>query len=67
MQTKFDINDKVEPRNVQFVVQGIRVYSDGYTTYDIAMVDENSDNTLGNCVVGENNIEKFFAKGARLL
>ena len=67
MQTKFDIKDRVEPRNVQFVVQGIRVYADGYTTYDIAIMDEDGGDPLGNCVVGENKIEKFFAKGAKLL
>ena len=67
MVTKFNIGDKVEPKNLQFVIQGIRVYSDGYTTYDIAIIDEATENTYGNCVIPENKIDKFFAKGATLI
>ena len=66
MVTKFDIGDRVEPKNFQFIVQGIRVYSDGYTTYDIVIMDEAKENTIGNCTIPENEIDKFFAKGATL-
>jgi hypothetical protein len=67
MVTKFDIGDRVEPKNLQFVVQGIRIYSDKYVTYDIAIMDEEKENTFGNCVIPENKIDKFFAKGATLI
>lgn len=67
METKFDIGDKVEPKNLQFIVQGIRIYSDKYVTYDIVIMDEEKENTFGNCVIPEGKIDKFFAKGATLL
>lgn len=66
MVTKFDVGDKVEPKNLQFVVQGIRIYSDKYVTYDIAIMDEEKENTFGNYVIPESKIDKFFAKGATL-
>jgi hypothetical protein len=66
MVTKFDIGDKVEPKNLQFIVQGIRIYSDKYVTYDIAIMDEAKENTFGNYVIPEDKIDKFFAKGATL-
>lgn len=71
MVTKFDIGDKVEPKNLQFVVQGIRVcsgvYSGSHTTYDIAIMDEVNEHEVGKCTVPEDGIDRFFAKGATLL
>ncbi len=67
MVTKFDIGDKVEPKNLQFIVQGICIYSDKYVAYDIAITDEEKENTFGKCVIPESKIDKFFAKGATLI